>query len=650
MPEEKVIFYDFEDFRLDVVNCRLLKNGTPVQLTHKSFEILQKLIEKRDRMLKKEELLSTIWEDSYVEEATLTQHIYMLRKVLQENGKIYIETIPKSGYRFVANVEEINFNPEDLKKQDKPPQSELSANLKADDDSETTKESAAIETLQITEKANKKIKPIYKRIAQISVSIFVLAILIGIYFYQRGNNSPPVTKPPQIRSIAVLPFKQIADEKDEKLGLGMADVLITKLGNVENLEVLPTSAIIRYAENDSYNIREVGKNLGVDAVLSGTIQRDGDVIRVTIQLYNVETQSFLWSEKFDEKFSNIFLLQDSISERISRELALRLKAGSQDISESNYTKNIEAHQAYSMGLYHWNLRSEDGLKKAVTYFQNTVNLDPNFALAYAYLADTYSLLVYYGMNSDSKEETLQKAKEMARKALELDPNCSEAMTALSTITTGENRVEDSFDLLKRAIEIKPNNIAARQRISWMYAHNGDLEKAVEEMKTAQNLDPQSRATNIGLAQLLNIARRPDESIPFSRRVLELNPKDETAKLRLAESFGQLGDFAEAEKLIREILQADEKNMDADAALSLILAKRNEQKKSLEILKKISESKNAETFNYEIALVYTVLGENEKAINLLKKTADDGGFIKLFLRNDYNLDPLRQNAEFTKLLN
>lgn len=647
MPEEKVIFYDFGDFRLDVVNCRLLKNGIPVQLTHKSFEILQKLIEKRDRMLKKEELLSTIWEDCYVEEATLTQHIYMLRKVLQENGKIYIETIPKNGYRFIANVEEINSNSEDLKKQDEPEQREFSSNLKAEDNLEKSEDS---KLPQIKEKANKKINPVYKLMAQISVSICILAILIGLYFYLRGNNSPPATKPSQIRSVAVLPFKQIADEKDEKLGLGMADVLITKLGNVENLEVLPTSAIIRYAEDDRYNLREVGKNLGVDAVLSGTIQRDGDVIRVTIQFYNVESQSFLWSEKFDEKFSNIFLLQDSISERISKELALRIKAGSQNDQDGNYTKVIEAHQAYSMGLYHWNLRTEDGLKKAVVHFQNTINSDPNFALAYAYLGDTYSLLVYYGMNSGSKEETLQKAKEMAQKALELDPNCSEAMTALATINTGENRIEESFGLLKRAIEIKPNNVAARQRISWMYAHNGNLEKAVEEMRTAQNLDPQARATNIGLAQLLNVARRPDESIPFSRRVLELNPKDETAKLRLAESFEQLGNLAEAEKAIREILQADENNTDAAAALSRIFAKKNEANKSLEILKKIAESKNAETFNYEMALVYTVLGENEKAIGLLKKSASDGGFIKLFLKNDYNLDPLRQNAEFVKLLN
>ncbi len=648
MSEEKVVFYDFGEFRLDVVNCRLLKNGSPVQLTHKSFEVLHKLIEKRDRMLKKEELLRTIWDDCYVEEATLTQHIYMLRKALQQNGKIYIETFPKNGYRFVADVEEVSFNKNNgLNEQEKSDREEFShSNLKTEADSEKFEN---VKPQQISERIFKKNKPAIRRIAQISAGLCVLAILIGLYFYLRGNNSPPVTKSANVKSIAVLPFKQIAAEKDEKLGLGMADVLITKLGNAENLEVLPTSAIIRYEEQDSYNLTEIGKNLGVDAVLSGTIQRDEDVIRVTIQFYNIETQSFLWSEKFDEKLTNIFLLQDSISERISKELALRLKGSPESVSDNNYTKNIEAHQAYSMGLYHWNLRTEDGLKKAAAYFQNTVNLDPNFALAYAYLADTCALIVYYRMDSGSKRETLQKAKEAAQKALEIDPNCSEAMTALATINTGENRVEESFDLLKKAIEIKPNNVAAHQRIAWMFAHSGNLEKAVEEMKTAQNLDPQARATNIGLAQLLNIARRPDESIPFSRRLLELNPKDETAKLRLAESYEQKGNLDEAEKFIKEILPTDRNNTDAAAALSRILAKKNNKKNALEIVEEISSGKDADSFHYEIALVYTVLGENEKAVNLLKKTVDDGRFIKLFLRNDYNLDPLRQNAEFVKII-
>lgn len=651
MSEEKAVFYDFGEFRLDVLNCRLLKNGVPVQITHKSFEILHELIEKRDRMLKKEELLNKIWSDCYVEEATLTQHIYMLRKVLQQNGNIYIETIPKNGYRFAAQVREIlpeTENPgepesagqnEFIQQEQKnsPPTAEFITGLEK---GETLK-------FQSDEPVFSKQNPAKKQKFLLFSGFCVVAVLTGLFFYLRGVNSPPEADSREIKSIAVLPFKHIAEKRDEKLGLGMADVLITKLGKAQNLEVLPTSAIIRYAELDGYELTEVGKNLGVDAVLTGTIQHDEDVIRVTVQFYNVSAQSFLWSEKFDEKITNIFSLQDSISERVSKELALRINIDSDSADSDKYTKNIEAHQAYSMGLFHWNSRTEEGLKKAVLHFQNTIKFDPNFALGYAYLADTLALIAYYEM--DSKEETLLKARAAAQKALEIDPNNSEAMTALATINTGENRVEESFDLLKRAIEVKPNNVAARQRIAWMYAHNNNLEKALEEMKTAQNLDPQARATNIALAQLLNVARRPDESVAFSKRVLELNPKDETAKLRLAESFEQKRNFEEAERLIREILRDNQDSPDAFAALSRVLAKKGDKNDALEIVKKISDGKNADDFNYEIGMVYTVLGEKEKAVNLLKKSADSGGFIKLFLRNDYNLDSLRQDAEFVKIV-
>ena len=650
MSDEKVVFYDFGDFRLDVVNCRLLKNGSPVQLTHKSFEILYVLIEKRDRMLKKEELLNKIWDDCFVEEATLTQHIYMLRKALQQNGKIYIETIPKNGYRFVAEVEEIS-----LEEETAATVSEISAQPErtetAPDNFFETEAFEAIKPALVSENIDtKRVVPV-KFIGQIIlVALFILAVIIGLYFYLRGNNSPPAAPPTGIKSIAILPFKQIGEQKDEKLGLGMADVLITKLGKVRDLDVLPTSAIIRYAERDIEDLADVGKSLGVDAILAGTIQRDGDLIRVMVQLYDVQAQAFLWSDKFDEKLINVFLLQDSISERIAKELSLHLKSGLPTGDEEHYTENIEAHQAYSMGLYHWNLRTADGLKKAAEYFQKAVSLDPDFALGYAYLADTYSLIVYYEMNSEPREQILQKAKIAAEKALEINPNCSEAMSALATVNLGENKPIERFNLLKRAIEIKPNNVAAHQRIAWFYAFEGNLEKAVEEMKTAQNLDPQARATNIGLAQLLNIARRPEESNLYSRRVLELYPDDETAKLHLAQSFEQKNDLDEAEKLLREILRFRDKNSDAAIALSRVLAKKGDDKNAAELLKKISAGKDAEKFYYEIALVQLALGERENAVGSLKKAVNSGGQISLFLKNDYNLDSLRGNEEFLQLVN
>lgn len=646
MSEDKIVFYEFGGFRLDLVNCRLLKSGIPVPLTQKSFEILQILIKKRDRMLRKEELLKIVWDDCYVEEATLTQHIYMLRKALQQNGQVFIETIPKNGYRFVAEVNEITPEQENLT-----PENKAASGTFSKPGSGFSQNSAKIEKIDPADLANHSLvkSRIFSRKIFIIFAVFcVLAVSLGLLYFLPNENSPPVSESPKIRAIAVLPFQHLAEEKDEKLGLGMADVLITKLGNVENLKVLPTSSVIRYAEKDFSNLADVGKNLGVDAVLTGIIQRDGEDIRVTIQFYSMEKQDFLWSEKFDEKFSNIFLLQDSISERISKELAARIRGYSQNTASSQYTENVEAHQAYSMGLYYWNLRTEEGFKKAISYFRTAIEKDSNFALAYAYLADTYSLIGYYKLDFIPREEAVEKARTMAEKALELDPKCSEAMTALATIPDGENHGE-SFKLLKKAIEIKPNNAAAHQRIAWMYAGEGNFPKALQEMKTAQNLDPQSRITNIALAQLLNLARQPDEAIVYLRRVMELNPDDREAKLKLAESLEQIGDLAEAEKQVQEVLKPDENNEKALALLSRIYAKRGKKKESQKILESLASAKNSEYVAYEIALIHTVLGNQKEAVGWLKKSTKENRIIYLFIRNDYNLDSLRQLEEFNKLL-
>lgn len=647
MSEDKVIFYEFGEYRLDLLNCRLLKNGSPVQITQKSFEVLQLLIKKRSRMLRKEELLTTVWDDCYVEEATLTQHIYMLRKVLQQNGKVYIETIPKNGYRFVAQVEEIIRQNEDLA-QTQPLKNVPASESESERFENISKFDASFPTKQ-TAPMDRQNKFLSRRNIFVFTTICLLLSALAVYVFTNKINRPPPTDSSEISSLAVLPFQHIAQEKDEKLGLGMADVLITKLGNVETLKVLPTSAVIRYASSDFSDLTEVGKNLGVDAVLTGTIQRDGDAIRVTIQFYSIEKQDFIWSEKFDESFSNIFLLQDSISERISKELAVRIKGYSHTPSDKQYTESVEAHQAYSMGLYHWNSRTEDGLKKAVAHFQTAIEKDGNFALAYAFLADTYALIGYYRMDFLSKKEAAENARIMANKALDLDSRCSEAMTALATINSGENR-EESLNLLKKAIELKPNYIAAHQRIAWMYAGEGDFEKALAEMKIAQNLDPLSPITNIALAQLLNLTRKPDEAMIYARRVLELNSDDEDAKLIIAASLEQKGRLNEAEKQVNEILRANEHNGEAEAFLSRIYAKSGETEKAQNILNRLAGGKKSGVLAYDIAGVYTALGDHEEAIKWLRKNLKDSPQIYFFIKSDYNFDPLRQHPEFNDLTN
>lgn len=651
MSEENTCYYDFGDYRLDIVNYRLLNNDRPVPLTQKSFEILQTLIENRDRVVKKEELLNLIWDDCYVEDATLTQHIYMLRKTLKQHGDgaNLIETVPKLGYRFTAEVREVFPGRENGKKEETEfeellfsetvPEEETFAGRAFDDEVEY----------------RPKILPAqnsFSKKAVLFASVFgVFAFYIGLSVYLSINGSPvtPPSGAEKIDSIAVLPFKQIDEEKDEKLGVGMADVLISKLGNGDDLRVLPTGSVIRYTDEDLSNLSNIGRELGVGSVLTGTIQREGEEIRVTAHLYDVRRQRSLWTGKFDEKFSNIFSVQDAISEQIASELAGKIRnADFVSGGDDKYTRNLEAHQAYSMGLFHWNKRTEDGLKKAIADFQTAIEKDPEFTLAHAYLADAYTLVAYYGYEFITPEEARKMAAQAAERALELDPLCSEALTVMAVNLTGRENAGKSFELLKKAIEVKPNNATAHQRIAWQYAARGDIEKALEEMQTAQNLDPQARNTNVGLATILNYARRPDEAMIYSRRVLELDPSNVMAKFNLAESHEQKGDYREAERIFKEIPPTDKYFENARAALSRIYAKTSRISEAKKILNELTNEKNSDGLAYDIALVYAALGNKRAAFAWLEKCAfGSGGLVYFYINNDYNLDPLRGEGKLDK---
>ena len=301
-----------------------------------------------------------------------------------------------------------------------------------------------------------------------------------------------------------------------------------------------------------------------------------------------------------------------------------------------------------MGLFHWNKRNEEGLKKAISDFQTAIEKDSEFVLAHAYLADTYTLIAYYQFDFMTADEARENADIAAQKALELDPNCSEAMTALAVNLVGRENRGKSFDLLKKAIEAKPNNATAHQRIAWQYAARGDIQKALEEMRTAQNLDPQARNTNIGLASVLNYARRPDDSLVYSRRVLELDPNNTLAKLTAAESLEQKGEFQEAEVLLNEIPQNDKSSENALITLSRVYAKTDRETEAGKILKEIVKNKKAESLAYEIALAYTAMGNENAALQWLEKsTLNSGGMIYFFIQNDYNLDELRKKGKLDK---
>lgn len=651
-PLYKVHYFDFGNFRLDVINRELLKNGVHVPLTQKSFELLHFLIQHRGRGMRKTEILNRIWTESYVEEANLAQHIYMIRKVLKDSGnnENYIETIPKYGYRFNGEVfehvgeeksESATSRITNLKRPEASGADDLNVHTfdHANDGSNDPPLAAVPD--RALGFAFGYTKP------TILISIFVVLLaFVGYYFYVNYDDRLNVS---DIKSVAILPFNQIGDSKDEKLGLGMADTLISRLSNQKQISISPTSTIIKFIEKGTDNPIEIGEKLGVDAILTGTIQRDNDTVRVNIQLISVRKRVPLWSDKFDAKFSNIFALQDAISEHVAAKLSLQLSESRTLTVNNRYTVDIEAYQAYTMGLFYWGKRLKTNLAKAIDNFERAIAKDPKFATAYALLADSYSLVAYSRMDLMSEQEAISKAKEMANRALALDPNSSEAVTALATVAQIEKKPEESIALYRKAIQLTPNNATAHQRLAWMLSTTEGLESALVQMHLAQKADPQSRVVNSNLTRLLRLNRQPDEALNFCKRAIEIDPSVASTKLILAELYEQKGMFDDAVKELNNLIKTDPDDATYPLILSRIKAKKNKKISAQKILDKILKGKDEKNLSYEAATAYLYLGKKDKALGILKNSVEDSRIFYLHIKYDHNLDPIRNTPDFDKIL-
>jgi TolB-like protein/DNA-binding winged helix-turn-helix (wHTH) protein len=440
MAVSESIYYDFFDFRLDVQKQLLLKNGEPVQLTHKAFQILLLLVQNSGQIAQKEDIFAQLWSDSFVEDANLTQHIYVLRKVLGQtpSGQSYIETIPKQGYRFtllpyqisvknhlgeisktvttgisafapIKTSQEINITNGGMRHLYPADFSENGNNVSSINAADKFELSRIFPTFP-----NPGILPRSRIIAAILLLFFVLtATSTTIYYFNQEKQQKTV--PTNIKSIAVLPFKTIGEHIDkEKLGLGMADAVISRLSKLQQVVVRPTSAVIRYTDQPA-NVVQAGEELGVDAVLEGITQCDGERVRVSVQLVRVADGKSLWAESFQEKIFDVFTVQDSISAKVATALSMNLTKQQEKLLEQRAVNSTEAPQSYQFGIHLKNKRTKEDLLKAVEYFQQAVEIDSNYTEAYAELADSYNMLGFYDFANP--DEMKERAKISAGKAL-----------------------------------------------------------------------------------------------------------------------------------------------------------------------------------------------------------------------------------------
>jgi DNA-binding winged helix-turn-helix (wHTH) protein/TolB-like protein/tetratricopeptide (TPR) repeat protein len=654
--------YEFGDFWLDT-GKRLLRqlDGTPVPLTPRVFETLLYMVEHQGIVLDKERLMEAVWPDSIVEENNLSQNISTLRRIFGETpgSHSYIVTVPGRGYRFVAEVTQ-----------------------QTDDGSATVQaEQATTPTSPENRIGMATAKDRQRLLGKIGgpLALAVLGvILLAAAVISRGpivrwlekdrvGNAAPPTSPgavaERVHSVAVIPFEPLGQNlNDELLGLGMADAVIGRMSNLKQLVVLPTSAVSKY-NGPASDPLAAGRALHVDAILTGSIQRSGDQVRATVQLVQVASGRTIWSEKFDQTFTDIFDIQDSIADSVVRSLAPNLTTDEQKQLRKHYTTNPSAYESYLMGLYFWNKRSKDGLEKAIDYFGQAIARDPNFALAYALMSDCYYLQRYYGY--DRRPDRLQNAKAAAERALLLDDSIAEAhvAAAMAQLYQKGDRVAKEADhqaamnSIRRALELNPNLAIAHQRYAWCLCAAGQLNEAVREMRRAQELDPLSQTNNTALGMVLVFSRQYRDALSYCYKAAELAPNEAIIQENVAFAYALNGMYQQAIEHYRKVseLNPDSKG-DALAWVATVLVSAGRKPEAdlmmPEILKLAGEGR-ADPYN--IAVLYGARGEKDAAFEwfhtALQKASErrtNAGDSRM-IRYDPMLDPLRSDSRFAALL-
>ena len=643
MPQVSQPGFRFGDFSLMAAERRLLCRGESVPLTPKAFDTLLLLVENAGHLVEKEAFLRQLWPDAFVEESSLAQNISVLRKVLGDdgNGNKFIETVPKRGYRFVAEVKEVveeslgTGNGEGAQERTTPPLVQAVA--------QTSRVTAEV---QVTKSRSPRLR-VY--IALIAILATALGAGYKLWSWQRVH--APSQPAAHRAMLAVLPFQNLSgDSAQEYVSDGLTEEMITQLGRIgpQQLGVIARTSAMTYKDTRK-TTAEIGRELGVDYILEGSVRRNASRVRVSAQLIQVKDQTHLWAQNYDRDMRDILSLQGEVAQSIAAEIQIKLTKQPGRFPPKNRSVDVEAYEIYLRGLYYWNRRSQTDLQRGITSFQQAIERDPNNALAYAGLAESYFVRAISG--AIPTEDAMPKAKAAALKALELDDSLAEAHTSLAQISANYewnwSKAESEY---KRAIELNPNYSTGHHYYATFLMGMGRPAEALEEMKRAQQLDPLSPVIATFIGRAYYYAANNEEAIRQYRKVLDSDPSFPVARTFLINSLEVAGRFEDAANELR--IEAAQLGGSADKAEARSRGYREAGAEGYwkETLRQKQAGGGPEPgSDLDTASIYARLGDKNEAFLLLNRAYGQRNMWLMNLRVDPRFDNLRSDPRFQSLL-
>jgi DNA-binding winged helix-turn-helix (wHTH) protein/TolB-like protein/Flp pilus assembly protein TadD len=615
-------FYEFGPYRLDTGERRLMRGDQPLPLTPKAFETLLALVENAGRAVEKDELLRRVWPDTFVEEGSLTQNISVLRKVLGDEGNRYIETVPKRGYRFAGPIQQSRFPGESL----------------VVDEHTVTRVVTEIETTAS-----------YLPSTRLTLGI-ILALLVSAgvaYFLTHRVAGPPV------RSLAVLPLKSVAGGTEQRyLEVGIADSIITRVSGIPGLTVRPTTAVRKYAASGGDPV-EVARELRVDAVLDGTLQVAGGRVRVSLNLLRTSSGRSLWAHTFDEAWSDIFRIEDSVADRVAEQLQLQFDPGRQALAAHYSAKNPEAYMHYLKGLFSnegVRVSSRPEIEAAIIRFRKATELDPSFARAWAQLAICYGELFNYHQPDRALADA---ARDAAGRAYALAPHLPELLLFRAQTFwswRGGYQTEEAIRELRRGSGY--NDATVRSLLGVIYSHAG-LEAAIGEVKRAIEIDPANALHLDRLGQVYVCLGRYGEARAAFERAFEMESEERGDIAMSAIPFLYAGEYQEARHRLEKARGRSGRNVMIPANLALIGALEGKLQQAEKAIpsgtQEVEKFRNAHHAFLAYAQICALQGKSTEAVRWLRAAVDTGmPNYPMFARDPY-LAGIRNSAEFIQFM-